>query len=334
MDMMLQIVGRLTSLSFFCDTAHTRPSTLQGMQGPVQHEDGTFVFNSCSTRPSATATCPSLHSPISAFSPDTRPAIAQRPQRRTWRLRPSSSAGTTSRPRLPRWRGNGQSTTARHLTSGSPRCRTWRGRSWPRESPGGPRGGRTLPVGGTRIATTCIGATLRLRSFQTQPHSSRVLPSEKGHNKDQRLEHIPSRPYYDPTSALDTFHALHISNLLGKSPFNNVFVDPIPRSASPMSLSFSHYGSSRRGPSLPSNPRPQPWHPAPVSRDASHPSTYDSMSQPPWQGLNTHSGPFDDLGSTSSLTLNPPSAPLVPGDYNYLYAAASEDSGRAGLGLE
>ena len=101
---------------------------------------------------------------------------------------------------------------------------------------------------------------------------------------------------------------------------------------SPMSLSFSHHGSSRRGPS--SNPRPQPWRLAPVSRDASHPSTYDSMSQPPWQGLNTHSGPFDDLGSTSSLTLNPPSAPLVPGDYNYLYAAASEDSGRAGLGLE
>ena len=152
------------------------------------------------------------------------------------------------------------------------------------------------------------------------------LPSEKGYNTDQTLEPIPTRSY-DPTSALDTFHALRISDPLGNSPFNNVYVDSIPRSASPMSLSSSHHGSSRRGPSLPSNPRPNPGHPVAVSRNAGHPSTYDSMSTPPWQGLNTQSGPLDDLGSTSSL--NPPSAPSFPGDYNYLHAAASDILGMA-----
>ena len=42
---MLQIVGRPTSLFFSRDTAHARPSTPQGMLGPVQREDETFVFN-------------------------------------------------------------------------------------------------------------------------------------------------------------------------------------------------------------------------------------------------------------------------------------------------
>ena len=89
-----------------------------------------------------------------------------------------------------------------------------------------------------------------------------------------------------------------------------------------MSLSSGHHGSSRHGPSLPSNPRPHPGHPVAVSRNAGHPSTYDSVSLPPWQGLNTQSGPFDDPGSTSSF--NPSSSPSFPGDYNYLHTAASD----------
>jgi TPR repeat protein len=152
-------------------------------------------------------------------------------------------------------------------------------------------------------------------------HSVPSLPSEQRHNPDQIPEPIPAR-LYDPTSALDTFHALRIDDSLGKPPSNNVHVDPIPRSTSPMSLLSSHHGSSRRGPSLPSNPRPHPRHPVTASRNADYSSTYDAMSLPSWRGFNTPSGQLDDPSSTPSL--NPPSVPPFPGDYNRLYAAASD----------
>jgi TPR repeat protein len=51
------------------------------------------------------------------------------------------------------------------------------------------------------------------------------------------------------------------------------------------------------------------------------------MSLPSWRGPNTQSGPFDDPGSTPFL--NPPSVPPFPGDYNNLYAAASDVLGLA-----
>ena len=164
--------------------------------------------------------------------------------------------------------------------------------------------------------------TLILAHFFTALSNRSVpsLPSEQRHNPDQIPEPIPAWPY-DPTSALDTFHALRISDPLGNSS-PNVSVDPIPRSTSPMSLSSGHRGPSRRGPSLPSNPRPHPRHPITSSRNAEYPNIYDPISLPSWQGSNMQSGQFDDPSSTASL--NYPSVPP-----NHLYAAASDVLGMA-----
>ena len=169
--------------------------------------------------------------------------------------------------------------------------------------------------------------TLLLAHFFTALSNRSVpsLPSEQRHTHDQRPEPIPARPY-DPTSALDTFHALRISDPLGNSS-PNVSVDPIPRSTSPMSLSSSHRGPSRRGPSLPANPRPHPRHPIPAGQNADYPSTYDPTSLPSWRGSNMQSGQSDDPGSTVSL--HQPSVPPHPSDYNHLYAAASDVLGMA-----
>ena len=169
--------------------------------------------------------------------------------------------------------------------------------------------------------------TLLLAHFFTalSNRSAPSLPSEQRHSFDQIPEPIPTR-LHDPTSALDTFHALRISDPLADSSPNGA-VDPIPRSTSPMSLSSNHRGPSRRGPSLPSNPRPHPRHPIPPSQNADHPSAYDPYSLPSWRGSDMQSGQFDDSGSTASL--NHPSVPSVPGDYNYLYAAASDVLGMA-----
>lgn len=146
------------------------------------------------------------------------------------------------------------------------------------------------------------------------------LPSEERHNPDQVPEPVPARPY-DPTSALDTFHALRIGDPLGKSP-SNAYTDLIPRSTSPVSLSSGRRGSSRRGPSLPSNPRPYPRHPVPAARNADYPGTYDSMTVPSWTGPNTRSRQFDDSSSIPSS--DHPSVPPLPNDHHHLYVAASD----------
>ena len=153
-----------------------------------------------------------------------------------------------------------------------------------------------------------IFLTLLLAHFFTALSNRSVpsLPSEQRHNHDQRPEPIPARPY-DPTTALDTFHALRISDPLGNSS-PNVSVDPIPRSTSPMSLSSGHRGPSRRGPSLPANPRPHPQHPIPAGQSVDYPSTHDPTSLPSWRGT---------------------SVPPPPGDFNHLYVAASDVLGMA-----
>jgi uncharacterized protein len=163
--------------------------------------------------------------------------------------------------------------------------------------------------------------TLLLAHFFTGLSNRSVpsLPSEQRHSSDQLPEPIPARPY-DPTSALDTFHALRIGDPLGNSSPNGA-VDPIPRSTSPISLSSNHRVPSRRGPSLPSNPRPQPRHPIPPGQNADYPNTYDPYSLP-WRGSNMETGQFDDSGSTASF--NHPSVSQPSSDYNHLYAAASD----------
>src|SRR5712671_4036339 len=157
-------------------------------------------------------------------------------------------------------------------------------------------------------------------------HSDPSLPSERDYSPDQIPELIATRPY-DPTSALDTFHALRIGDSPGTSSPNNIHIDPIHRSPSPMSLSSSHRGSPRRGPSLPSNPRPHQQHVIPTTRNADYLSAYDSTSLPAWQGSNTSHGHFDDSGSTSPLNVH--SVQSHTTDYNRLYAAASNVLGMA-----
>jgi TPR repeat protein len=150
------------------------------------------------------------------------------------------------------------------------------------------------------------------------------LPSERRHNSGQPVQPTPPRPY-DPTSALDTFHALRISDPLGRPPTSNVYVDPIPRSASPLSLSPNDRVSQRRGPSLPSNPRPHQGrhNPSGLNPDY-HAPTYDSASFPSRQGSVMQAAQFDDSGSATPV-------PLPTNDYtnNYLLAAASDVLGMA-----
>jgi len=169
--------------------------------------------------------------------------------------------------------------------------------------------------------------TLLLAPFFTTQSNRSVpsLPSQQHRGSDQIPEPIPDGPH-DPTSVLDTFHALRISDPQGKfSPNGAVDMIP-PRSTSPMSLSSNHRGPPRRGPSLPSNPRPHPRHPTFPSQNADHPSTYDPYSLPLWRGSSMQSGQssgqFDDSGSTVSL--NHPSVAPVSSDYNHLYTAASD----------
>ncbi|KAI9442449.1 hypothetical protein H4582DRAFT_1928441 [Lactarius indigo] len=144
------------------------------------------------------------------------------------------------------------------------------------------------------------------------------LPSEQRHNSGHPGQSVPPRPY-DPTSALDSFHALRISDPSVSHPY----VDPIPRSASPLALSPNNHGPPRRGPSLPSNPRPHP-HPGRPNHSSStldYHGTYDSTSFPPRQGSTIHTGEFNDSGSLRASTAS--------SEYNYLHAAASNVLGMA-----
>ena len=152
------------------------------------------------------------------------------------------------------------------------------------------------------------------------------LPSEQRHNSGQPVQPVPPRPY-DPTSALDTFHALRISDPLGKPPVSHAYIDPIPRSDSPLALSPNSHGPPRRGPSLPPNPRPHTGHPNPSSLNLDYPVTYESTSFPSRRGSNMHAGEFDDSGSLSTSTTS--SVPLPSNEYNYLHAAASNVLGMA-----
>ncbi|KAI9461194.1 hypothetical protein BJY52DRAFT_1167775 [Lactarius psammicola] len=152
------------------------------------------------------------------------------------------------------------------------------------------------------------------------------LPSEQRHNSGQPVQSVPSRPY-DPTSALDTFHALRISDPLGNPPVNHAYIDQIPRSASPLALSPNSHAPPRRGPSLPSNPRPHTGRPNHSSLTLDYPATYDPMSVPSRQGSNMHAGEFDDSGSLPISTTS--SVPLPTNEYNFLHAAASNVLGMA-----
>ena len=149
------------------------------------------------------------------------------------------------------------------------------------------------------------------------------LPSERRHNSGQPLQQVPPVPY-DPTSALDTFHALRISDPLGQPP---AYVDPIPRSASPLALSPNDRVSPRRGPTLPLNPRPhQARNPSNLSHD--YHATYDSASFQSRQGSMMQTAQFDDSGSMPPSSTTSP-VMLPTNDYNYLHAAASDVLGMA-----
>ncbi|KAH8985996.1 HCP-like protein [Lactarius hatsudake] len=120
-------------------------------------------------------------------------------------------------------------------------------------------------------------------------------------------------PYEDPQTNQGRSHYQFI----------HAYVDPIPRSASPLALSPNNHGPPRRGPSLPSNPRP---HPHPGRPNHSTPTldyhgTYDSTSFPSRQGSTMHTGEFDDSGSLRASTAS--------NEYNYLHAAASNVLGMA-----
>lgn len=142
------------------------------------------------------------------------------------------------------------------------------------------------------------------------------LSSEQHYYPGQPPEPIPARPY-DPTAALDTFQALHVGDPLDQSPPGNLFNDPTPRAPSPMSLASISRDSPKRGPSLPSTPRPHSRRPVPPSRNAEYPNTHESISPVSWRSSDTQSGQFDDTGL-------PALSASHPSEYNRLYVAASD----------
>jgi uncharacterized protein len=152
------------------------------------------------------------------------------------------------------------------------------------------------------------------------------LPSEQRYHPGQPPEPIPARPY-DPTSALDTFQALRIGDPLGKPHPGNLFNDPTSSAASPMSLASVSRDSSKRGPSLPLNPRPQLGRSAPSSRNTDYPTPHESISPASWRSPDTQAGQFDDFGLLPSSNMN--STQLHPSEYHHLYAAASDVLGMA-----
>jgi uncharacterized protein len=84
-----------------------------------------------------------------------------------------------------------------------------------------------------------------------------------------------------------------------------------------MSLASVDRNSSKRGPSLPVSPRPQPRRPAPPGRNTDYSTTNESISPTSWHSPDIHSGHFDDPGPPSNIHLH-------PSEYNRLYAAASD----------
>ncbi|KAI0302355.1 hypothetical protein B0F90DRAFT_1714152 [Multifurca ochricompacta] len=88
-----------------------------------------------------------------------------------------------------------------------------------------------------------------------------------------------------------------------------------------MSLISNNLGSSKRGPSLPPNPRPYQGRQAPLSRNTDHPGIYESASLPPFRGSTMQSGQFDDPRHPPALDTS--------SEYHHLFAAASGVLGMA-----
>ncbi|KAH9977391.1 hypothetical protein BGW80DRAFT_1289016 [Lactifluus volemus] len=96
--------------------------------------------------------------------------------------------------------------------------------------------------------------------------------------------------------------------------------DPIPLDPSPISLASVDRNLSKRGPSLPVNPRPQSRRPAPPGRNTDYSTTNESIPPASWHSPDTQPGYFDDSGPL--LNMSP--TQLHPSEYNRLYAAASD----------
>ncbi|KAH8995643.1 HCP-like protein [Lactarius akahatsu] len=130
-------------------------------------------------------------------------------------------------------------------------------------------------------------------------------------------------PLHRASKSLCSLTALRATSQFGDPSVGHAYIDSIPRSASPLALPPNNHGPPRRGPSLPSNPRP---HPHPGRPNHSTPTldyhgTYDSTSFPSRQGSIMHTGEFDDAGSLRASTAS--------NEYNYLHAAASNVLGMA-----
>ncbi|TFY64362.1 hypothetical protein EVG20_g5965 [Dentipellis fragilis] len=117
-----------------------------------------------------------------------------------------------------------------------------------------------------------------------QNRSVPSLPSEHWQAQDSAPDHVPSLPSYDPTAALDSFHALQISDsasrLPGAIPGGT---EPFPRAASSMSA-HSRFSQPRHTNSLP-----------PHSRIVSTPAqTYPRDSRMSSETFNSQQGPYSD----------------------------------------
>lgn len=129
-----------------------------------------------------------------------------------------------------------------------------------------------------------------------QNRSVPSLPSQHQSPQQDMMPSLPSLPPYDPTSALDTFHALQLNDpvtragsAMSRSSDPTPRGDPIPRASSSMSHHSQSQMYSRPLNGLPSRPN--------ANRTPSHP--YSPQSQ------QEGSRPFDNISIRSGYSSGP-----------------------------